>query len=354
LGSNLQLNTIDLRKLNSSKEVTICTDEGYFPVLVNPEGEKVVAVVRGGAGHVGITGNLKSVISNDAGETWEEPIVIVDSEVDDRNPAIGIAPDGSILLAYHTQGSYDEDGKWDGKMGLVHMLVTNSPDGREWAEPWSLGIDAHDKHSPFGRIITLQDGTLLQPLYGDGINGDDPSLNHSYLVRSSDNGNTWGESTLIAPNQNETALALLPNGELLAAMRTSDRGQKLTVSRSSDGGYSWSEPVEVTSGREHPADLTVLSNGWILMVFGVRHEPFGVHALVSQDNGRTWKDSRLIVTEDMGNNDLGYPSTVRIGSRLVTAYYCAPRIFEPEFLGEGAFARALLYLEDELIDALDD
>jgi hypothetical protein len=347
------MNTIDLRKLNSSKEVTLCIDEGYFPVLVNPEGEKIVAVVRGGAGHVGITGNLKSVISNDAGDSWEEPIMIVDSEVDDRNPAVGIAPDGSIVLAYHTQGSYDEQGKWDGKMGLVHMLVTNSPDGQKWSEPWSLGIDAHDKHSPFGRIVTLTDGTMLQPVYGHGIGEDDPALDHSYLVRSRDHGKTWGESTLIAPNQNETGLALLPNGELLAAMRTRDRGQRLTVSRSSDGGYTWREPVEVTVGWEHPADLTVLSNGWILMVFGVRHEPFGVHALVSQDNGNTWNDNRLTVAEDLGNNDLGYPSTVRIGNRLVTAYYSAPRIFEPEFLGRGAFARALLYEESELIDALE-
>lgn len=88
------------------------------------------------------------------------------------------------------------------------------------------------------------------------------------------------------------------------------------------------------------------------MVFGVRHEPFGVHALVSPDGGRNWKNTRLIVTEDLGNNDLGYPSTVRIGSKLVTAYYCAPRIFgDPKFRGEGAFARALIYDEGELIDA---
>ncbi len=348
------MESIDLRKLSSSEEVYLCRDEGYFPVLVNPEGEKIVAVVRGGAGHVGITGNLKSVISNDGGETWEQPIMIVDSEVDDRNPAVGIAPDGSIVLCYHTQASYDEQGNFDGRMGLVRMMVTDSMDGREWAEPWSLGIDAHDKHSPFGRIVTLPDGTMLQPLYGDGIGDDQRGLNHSYLVRSRDNGKTWGDSSLIAPNQNETGLALLPNGELLAAMRTPDRGQMLTVSQSSDSGHTWSEPVEVTNGREHPADLTVLSNGWILMVFGVRHEPFGVHALVSPDGGRNWKDTRLIVTEDLGNNDLGYPSTVRIGSRLVTAYYCAPRIFgDPEFRGEGAFARALIYDEGELIDAVE-
>lgn len=347
------MKSFDLRQLSSSEEIYLCREEGYFPVLVNPEKEKIVAVVRGGAGHIGITGNLKSVISNDGGDTWEKPILIVDSEVDDRNPGVGIAPDGSIVLAYHAQGSYDEQGNWDGTLGRVRMMITRSADGIVWEDPWPLGYSALEKHSAFGRIVTLQDDTMLLPLYGDGIGEDQREFNHSYLVRSRDNGKTWDEPSLISPNQNETALALLPDGELIAAMRTPDRDQLLTVSRSSDGGHTWSTPFEVTAGKEYPADLTVLSNGWVLMVFGVRREPFGVQALVSRDGGRDWSDCRLMVTDDLGAKDVGYPTTLRLGRRLITAYYCAPPIFDdPDFRGEGAFARALLYDESELLDAL--
>ena len=345
---------LDLRALASSSEVYLCRDLGYFPVLVNPQDDEILAVVRGGAGHVGITGRLDAVRSLDGGRTWEEPVVIVDTEVDDRNPAVGIAPDGTIVLAYHTQGSYGEDGRWAGHLHRVEMKLTFSSDrGVTWEEPSDLGYPALVKHSPYGRIVTLDDGTMLQPLYGAGIGESDPDRDHSYILRSTDNGRSWSEVSLVASGHNETALLVLPDGEILAAMRTDDRGQRLCISRSTDSGRSWSEPIEVTEGSEHPADLTLLSNGWILMVFGVRHEPWGVQALVSIDRGHNWEPRRLIVTDDLGHNDLGYPSTVRLGDRLVTAYYCAPpRFNEPDFRGEGSFARALLYREEELVAAM--
>jgi len=336
--------------------VYLCRDLGYFPVLVNPRDDEILAVVRGGAGHVGITGRLDAVRSLDGGRTWQEPVVIVDTEVDDRNPAVGIAPDGTIVLAYHAQGSYDQDGCWEGRVGRVEMKVTFSTDrGVTWEKPADLGYPALVKHSAYGRIVTLADGTMLQPLYGPGIDESDPEGDHSYLLRSMDNGRTWSDVSLIAAGHNETALLLLPDGEILAAMRTADRGQRLCVSRSADSGRTWTDPAEVTVEAEHPADLTLLSNGWILMVFGARHEAFGVQALVSKDQGHSWEERRLTVTNDLGPNDLGYPSTVLIGDQLVTAYYCAPRKFnDPDFRGEGSFARALLYSEKELVEAFGD
>ncbi|MBI1924373.1 exo-alpha-sialidase, partial [Candidatus Poribacteria bacterium] len=83
--------SLALRQLPSAFEVYLCRDEGYFPVLINPHGEDILAVVRAGAGHVGITGRLDAVRSPDGGKTWTAPAVIVDSEVDDRNPAVGQA-----------------------------------------------------------------------------------------------------------------------------------------------------------------------------------------------------------------------------------------------------------------------
>ena len=85
------MNALDLRKLPAASEVYLCHGEGYFPVLINPQGEEILAVLRGGAGHVGVTGRLDAVRSLDGGKTWETPIVIVDTEVDDRNPAVGQA-----------------------------------------------------------------------------------------------------------------------------------------------------------------------------------------------------------------------------------------------------------------------
>ena len=347
------MTTHALRQLPSSTEVYLCHDAGYFPVLINPKGEEILAVLRSGAGHVGITGRLDAVRSLDGGTTWATPTIIVDSEADDRNPAVGNAPDGPVVLAYHAQGSYNEDGTWARDLRRVQMRITRSHDGGvTWEPPQNLNYTPMAKHSAYGRIVNLPDGTMLLPIYGGHIGESERTRDYAYILRSRDNGKTWDEPSLIGEGYNETALLLLPDGALLAAMRSDDRGQLLAVCRSTDSGATWSAPTPVTDAREHPADLTLLKNGWIVMYFGVRHEPYGVNALVSRDNGVTW-DTRLILCDDLGPNDLGYPSTVKLGDQLVTAYYCSPPGSPPEYRGEGAFARALRYSEQELIEALN-
>ena len=348
------MNALDLRQLPDASEVYLCHDEGYFPVLINPQGEEILAVLRGGAGHVGITGRLDAVRSLDGGKTWETPIVIVDTEVDDRNPAVGQAPDGTVILAYHAQGSYNADGSWSRDLRRVQMRVTRSHDaGATWEASQPLNYTPMEKHSAYGRIRTLDDGTMLLPIYGGDIGETERTDDYAYILRSHDNGQTWGEPTLIAAGYNETGLIALSNGDLVAAMRSGDQRALLAVSRSADGGTTWTEPIPITNVREHPADLTLLSNGWIVLFFGVRHEPFGVQGLISKDNGRTWDERRLIVSDDLGDNDLGYPSTVKLGDHLVTAYYSAPRQWNaPDFRGEGTFARALLYSESALLAAI--
>lgn len=345
--------TIDLRKFPSASEVYLCRDRGYFPVLANLGGEDVLAVIRAGAGHIGVTGRLEAMRSTDGGRTWEAPVVIVDTSADDRNPAVGVAPDGTVVLAYHAQGSYDDDGSWMPELRRVEMRIARSRDGgRSWEDSVSLGFPAMKKHSAFGHIVSLPGGTMLLPLYGSDNDSADEADDCAYLLRSDDGGRTWHSPSLIAQGYNETALLLTSDGVLLAAMRSADRGGLVSVSRSLDGGYAWDAPSEVTGEREHPADLTLLSNGWILMVYGVRHDPFGIQARVSKDDGRTWSGP-LIVCDDLWNRDLGYPSTVRLGDRLITAYYSAPRAWNAsDYLGEGTFARALLYSEVDLIDAL--
>ena len=346
--------TIDFRRFPSASEVVLCRDRGYFPVLTNLGGEEVLAVIRAGAGHVGVTGRLEAMRSTDGGRTWDAPVVIVDTSADDRNPAVGVAPDGTVVLAYHAQGSYGGDGSWMPELRRVEMRIVRSRDGgRSWEDDRSLGFPAMKKHSAFGRIVNLPDGTMLLPLYGSDIRSGEEKGDRAYVLRSDDGGRTWDRPSLIAEGFNETALLLTSDGVLLAAMRSDDRGGLVSVSRSIDGGYAWDAPSEVTREREHPADLTLLSNGWILMVYGVRREPFGVQARVSKDAGRTWSGP-MIVCDDLGDSDLGYPSTVRLGDRLITVYYCAPRAWNAsDYRGEGAFARALLYREVDLIDAFN-
>lgn len=378
---------LDVRALPGAAETIAYKDGGLFPVLAL-SGDTVVATLRGGAGHLGLDGRMEIIRSLDGGRTWSPPAVVADSERDDRNPAFGVTQAGTLVLSYHRQGNYDEQGNWRRREAMeerrVEVMVTRSHDqGLTWECPYPLGVDLLAAGSPFGKIVTLADGTLIMPIYAGPI----PALlgSHastvtgegdcSYLVRSRDDGVTWGEPTLIAVNKNETALLVLPNGDLLAVMRSIPPDQALYSSRSSDGGHTWSPSVQITGARQHPADLVQLVNGDILMTYGNRTAPYRIEGKVSRDGGRTWLAPLLTFSAPLYGydlpaerpTDLGYPSSVvhrgTGGGQGVTVYYYNPAVRKPwqhenrqvetRYLARDYYAIAVTWDEAALIAAID-
>jgi len=65
-----------------------------------------------------------------------------------------------------------------------------------------------------------------------------------------------------------------------------------------------------------------LRDGRVLLTFGERNAPRGVHAMLSAD-GRVWDQSKEIaLADDAPNTDCGYPSSVEVGAgKIVTVYY---------------------------------
>lgn len=65
----------------------------------------------------------------------------------------------------------------------------------------------------------------------------------------------------------------------------------------------------------------MLKDGRLVLTYGYRRPPYGIRAVVSSDEGQTWGDE-IVLRDDGGNWDLGYPRTVqRADGRLVTVYY---------------------------------
>ena len=65
--------------------------------------------------------------------------------------------------------------------------------------------------------------------------------------------------------------------------------------------------MQITKDSEHPADLIQLRDGRVLLTYGERNAPRGVHAMLSAD-GRVWDKSKdIVLADDAPVTDCGYP-----------------------------------------------
>jgi len=124
------------------------------------------------------------------------------------------------------------------------------------------------------------------------------------LFASTDRGRTWKHRGVIADDTDlttdgysgsEHSLQVMPNGDLYCVMRTElgdhqDSTQWLAASRSTDGGFTWSKPVEIAPFSVTPIMFT-LANGMVALTYG---RP-GVYVRASGDSGKTWTDALPVV-----------------------------------------------------------
>jgi hypothetical protein len=328
-----------------AERVNVVSGGGYFPVLVQLDNKDLVAAVRGGDMHIGVKGRLDWVRSTDGGRTWSARM-LVDSPMDDRNPAVGQLRDGSVLVTYIVDQSYGPDGKRLKTLTRDGLYTLRSFDrGNTWQPPIKSPISPDLGASPYGKIVQLADGTALVNVYYE--HGPGHQLETSLIYRSKDSGQTWGDPTVIADDFNETGLLVLPNGRILAVLR-SQHGAFLATSFSGDLGRTWSRPHQITGNSEHPANVIRLSDGRVLLVFGERNRPYGVHAMLSRNLGQDWDPHVIILAADAHSSDCGYPSSVETEpGRIVTMYYGVDQSKDEN--GKlmptlaGAYARAIFW-----------
>ena len=308
---------------------------GYFPVLLQTGPESLAVVFRTDGPHIGITGTLSMSTSSDGGKSWTDSARITPRWEDARNPAFGISS-GRLIVAYwtavrHAYSADDSGYTWRPKepeeIGTTAALAVRLSDdhGANWSEPWFYSSDNFVYASPYGRIFELPSGVLGMPIYGR-VRHKEPIEIACAILRSHDGGATWGDESMIATDYNETAIVVRNDGSLLAASR-SESGRNLATFEGDETGRAWKFINSITRTNEHPADLTVLDSGAMLLTFGRRIRPYGCGALLSRDGGRNWDRSNeaLLAGDGAGNSDLGYPSTVQLrnGSICTALYYAS-------------------------------
>ena len=283
--------------------------------------------------------------SSDDGATWGASSRVVIDESDgtqDLNmPLITELSSGELIVVNHrwSMGLNDEEAEETKARRLVRrsapstaaldsMYLMRSGDrGLTWSEPAPLSVPSFEYAALVGKtaVVELPDGAWLMPIY-DAFPGD--AANAYCVIRSRDGGRTWGEPSTVAHDPegriqfHEPPILRLPSGRLLTVIRTAEAGGYLYQAFSDDEGWTW-RGLKRTPIWGLPCHLLRLDDGRILCSYGYRREPFGVRAVLSEDEGETWDMDREIVIRDDGlHQDLGYPASVQLRSgRILTVYY---------------------------------
>lgn len=224
---------------------------------------------------------------------------------------------GELTTGYVLSGSPDELIPW--ARGNGGTFVHRSRDmGRTWDE--TVQIDTAPYSGGYGMrgALELAGGDVLLPL------SDVPNYQTVFVARSSDGGRSWGNlveaAHLPGHDFEEPSGIRLPDGRLRLLLRD-NQTHSLYQCSSGDGGWTWSAPSP-TNIRGYPGHVVLLSGGRLLCVYGVRHAPYGIQAVLSDDQGDTWDvEHPLILRQDLANADLGYPSAVVDRDRITVVYY---------------------------------
>jgi hypothetical protein len=150
-----------------------------------------------------------------------------------------------------------------------------------------------------------------------------------FNVRTRDGGKTWDFISWIGPEPNGFSImpssVRISNTRILTTLRCKD-GDKHWIESwvSDDDGKNWKYLDEIAStggSVGNPPSTIVLKDGRLAITYGYRSAPFGIRARISSDKGVSWGEE-IILRDDAGCWDLGYPRTVqRADGKIVTIYY---------------------------------
>lgn len=216
-------------------------------------------------------GRAEIMRSHDGGRTWSDPVPMIDTEWDDRAPAIAQLPDGSLVASFFTYPS-----PWVG-------IVRSFDDGKTWERAPVRILAPFESLATDGPPIVMPDGSLLLAAYGKEKESN--PFESIGVFQSQDRGGTWRHlASIRAPHEmTEPGLARLKDGRLVIIARSEG-----SLSWSKDGGKIWTEPRNLPARMFDPWLLT-LRNGMLLCMHGSytksRH---GLRALLSRDGGMSW------------------------------------------------------------------
>lgn len=322
------------------KKITVQSfDSGRATVNVTPtfdglgmlgvtRNNTLFAIQRRGTSSIDPTGQI-AMFEFRGPETGWIARPIYDSEWDDRNAAGGVTPGGAMMSFL---ARYDSNtGRWI-DMGYIRSI----DDGQTWSNYRKLPVGSDRWFSPYGPLIPLPSGRLVQLFYGN--NG------YTYRLRamfSDDDGISWQGESIIDQSSYErpTEAAGIfvsgttdQNSKIIVVARTEPgphpkaRGGLMQYS-SADGGRRWKREGFMNVGNT-PSDIspwmTRLSDNRIALVWAARRSMTIEVATADAErvfaNRKGWRKPYTLFTSRLADQrprqaaNFGYPAIAHIGA----------------------------------------
>ena len=325
-----------------------------FPSIVRrPDGELITAFRRAperrrlgenSTSHTDPNSQLVLVRSLDGGRTWtkEPDLIYAHPFGGSQDPCMVQLRDGTLLCTSYAWAELQPTAfdklqqpmARHGSFAFLGGFILRSRDGaRSWEKPIVPPTCRGEMNRDiFGNIIPAYNrGALCEGTDGRlfwvtaATTPNAPTRTGTHLLISEDRGATWNYSCPVVAETNitcnETSIYETPRGDLVAFVRTEGYDDHTLVARSIDGGksFTWKD----SGFRGHPHHALRLPDARVLLVYGYRHKPFGIRARILDPectNAATAEE--LVLRDDGGNGDLGYPWASMVGNdRALVVYY---------------------------------
>ncbi len=327
-------------------------DDSTLPWCVGPflhvlEDNTIYALLESGPGD-GTPRYIRFTRSRDIGKTWlyRNRIIRYDPNIIIYSPSMVVGHDGTINVVWaesHNNGilfscSIDSGFTWSGYTKIDDSL----PSGHERQNPDITGYgdtlyvcwyESSPASYPWVKMSTnggatwineSQISAVLPNWYNNSHRlyiRNDPFNNRLYIVWSCDNGEiyvarssdcmSWEASLVTIDNLRDASMAsmaLAPDGTIYVVWTEARYGQYDTdifLSRSTDGGITWSHSILVNDraglGANQYEPHIACDSKKFLHVSWIECYPFGsmtnAYYTLSSDNGDTWWEPNLIVTD---------------------------------------------------------
>lgn len=274
--------------------------------IISPKGH-VLAFCEGRKAGRGDAGNIDLVLkrSEDGGKTWGKLQVVWDDAGNTcGNPCPVVdARTGTIWMPMtHNLGGDTESKIVIGKSekSRTVWLTKSTDDGRTWDKPVEITRDVKKPEWTWyatgpGVGIQLRSGRLLVPCDSKSDGG---KTRESHVIFSDDGGTSWRLGGVVGPQCNESQAVELADGSVMLNMRTYRASNRRLVAVSTDGGETFTEPVEDPALVEPVCQASILrlpgAGGGILFSNPASTKRERMTVKLSRDEGKTWTKGRIL------------------------------------------------------------